>query len=464
MSKTTGKLDYKKTLLLGFGFLASSLAWSLYNSLVPVLLEERFLLSTTIIGAIMTIDNVFGIVFQPLVGTLSDRTFTRYGRRMPWIIVGIPLSALFFFLIPWAKTLWLMMGFIVCFNLIMSFWRSPVIALMPDVTPRPLRSKANGLINLMGGIGSIIAFLAGGFLAKIDESGRLTFGMGSVIMVAALICLLLFVREPVAEMWRRAQRESLNKRLTAKEFAETYLKDQEEAKEIKEMGGVDRKLTAAERRSLILLLGAIFFWFCAYNAIETFFTLFATNTLHVGKVTATIMLTSFSLTFVAFALPAGIIASKRGRKKTIVTGLVLLLLFLMPMVFINPLLMAFGVDVLSASSATIKQIVVIVLLACAGVGWACVNINSLPMVVELASHDKIGRFTGYYYFFSFSASIFSPILFGWIRDVTDNYNTLFIYAVICFGLALLCTSFVKHGEVTDTKAADEEGLSTLENM
>lgn len=100
MSKTTGKLDYKKTLLLGFGFLASSLAWSLYNSLVPVLLEERFLLSTTIIGAIMTIDNVFGIVFQPLVGTLSDRTFTRYGRRMPWIIVGIPLSALFFFLIP----------------------------------------------------------------------------------------------------------------------------------------------------------------------------------------------------------------------------------------------------------------------------------------------------------------------------------------------------------------------------
>lgn len=356
------------------------------------------------------------------------------------------------------------MGFIVCFNLIMSFWRSPVIALMPDVTPRPLRSKANGLINLMGGIGSIIAFLAGGFLAKKDESGRLTFGMGSVIMVAALICLLLFVREPVAEMWRRAQRESLNKRLTAKEFAETYLKDQEEAKEIKEMGGVDRKLTAAERRSLILLLGAIFFWFCAYNAIETFFTLFATNTLHVGKGTATIMLTSFSLTFVAFALPAGIIASKRGRKKTIVTGLVLLLLFLMPMVFINPILTAFGVDVLSASSATIKQIVVIALLACAGIGWACVNINSLPMVVELASHDKIGRFTGYYYFFSFSASIFSPILFGWIRDVTDNYNTLFIYAVICFGLALLCTSFVKHGEVTDTKVADEEGLSTLENM
>jgi maltose/moltooligosaccharide transporter len=464
MSKSARKLDYKKTLLLGFGFLASSLAWSLYNSLVPILLEKRFLLSTTIIGAIMTIDNVFGIIFQPVVGTLSDRTFTRYGRRMPWIIVGIPLSALFFFLIPWAKTLWLMMGFIICFNLIMSFWRSPVIALMPDVTPRPLRSKANGLINLMGGIGSIIAFLVGGYLAKRDETSRLPFGMGSVVMVAALVCLLLFVREPVADMWRRAQRESLTRRLTSKEFAATYLKDQEDAKEIKDMGGVDRKLTAAERRSLFLLLGAIFFWFCAYNAIETFFTLFATHMLHVGEGTATMMLTSFSLTFVAFALPAGVIASKRGRKKTIVTGLVLLLLFLMPMVFINSILTAFGVDVLSASSVMIKQIVVIALLACAGIGWACVNINSLPMVVELASHDKIGRFTGYYYFFSFSASIVSPILFGWIRDITDNYNTLFIYAVICFGLALLCTSFVKHGEVTDEKEPDQEGLSALENM
>jgi MFS-type transporter involved in bile tolerance (Atg22 family) len=158
------------------------------------------------------------------------------------------------------------------------------------------------------------------------------------------------------------------------------------------------------------------------------------------------------------------IASKRRRKKTIVTGLILLLIFLMPMVFINPILTAFGVDVLSPASAMIKQIVVIALLACAGIGWACVNINSLPMVVELASHDKIGRFTGYYYFFSFSASIVSPILFGWIRDMTQNYNTLFIYAVICFGLALLCTSFVKHGEFTDAKATDQEGLSTLENM
>ncbi len=158
------------------------------------------------------------------------------------------------------------------------------------------------------------------------------------------------------------------------------------------------------------------------------------------------MLTSFSLTFVAFALPAGLIAGKRGRKKTIMAGLFLLIGFMLPMIFINPILSAVGVDVTSASSLLIKQIVVIGLLACAGFGWACVNINSLPMVVELASHDKIGRFTGYYYFFSFGASIVSPILFGAIRDLTQDYNSLFIYAVICFALALACTLFVRHGE------------------
>lgn len=445
MSQAAAKFDYKRTMFLGFGFLASSLAWSIYNSLVPVLLEERFMLSTVVIGTIMTIDNIFGIIFQPLVGAFSDKTFTRYGRRMPWIMVGIPLSAIFFALIPWAGTLGLMMAFIICFNLIMSMWRSPVIALMPDLTPRPLRSKANGVINLMGGIGSIIAFLAGGILANLDSTGRLTFGMGSVIMVLALLCLLLFIREPVGEAWKRAQREAVGRRLTQKEFAKS-LAQEEEFSAIKDKGGLDRKLTPGERTSLILLLAAIFFWFCAYNAIETFFTLFATNVLNVSTGTATIMLTSFSLTFVAFALPAGLIAGKRGRKKTIMTGLFLLIGFMLPMIFINPILSALGVDILSPSSLMIKQIVVIALLACAGFGWACVNINSLPMVVELASHDKIGRFTGYYYFFSFGASIFSPILFGAIRDWTGDYNTLFIYAVICFGLALASTLFVKHGE------------------
>lgn len=411
------KLDYKKTLLLGFGFLASSLAWSLYNSLVPVLLEDRFALKSVIIGAIMTIDNVFGLVFQPLVGRLSDKTQTRFGRRMPWLLFGIPLSAIAFALIPWSQSLGQMMTCLIFFNLIMSLWRSPVIALMPDLTPSPLRSKANGLINLMGGIGSIIAFLVGGYLASRDPSGRTSFGLGSVIMIAALIMLLIFIREPQMPVSFDSEETSKGK---------SWLAD----------------LTGPEKKSLFFLLSAIFFWFCAYNAIETFFSLYAVNSLSVDKGQATMMLTAFSLTFVAFALPAGLIAGKVGRKKTILSGLFAVIVFLFPMVFIEKILAGIG-------SFLPRQLPVIVLLSLAGIGWSCVNINSLPMVVELASQQTIGTFTGYYYFFSFSASIVSPIAFGWIRDLTGSYHSLFVYALLCFCIALLCMSQVRHGEVSE---------------
>jgi len=205
----------------------------------------------------------------------------------------------------------------------------------------------------------------------------MAFGMGSVIMILALVFLMFFVREPVAEAWRRAQRENIGRRLTAREFmllSKTKRRKTIQRLRLKQNG----KLTAPERRSLLLLLSAIFFWFCAYNAIETFFTLFAQKTLHVDNGTATMMLTAFSITFVLFAVPAGIIAGRFGRKRTIILGLIMLLLFLAPMVFINPLLTTLGVDIVAAESLAIKKYVVLALLACAGFGWACVNINSLP--------------------------------------------------------------------------------------
>lgn len=163
------KLDYKKTFLIGFGFLASSLAWSLYNSFVPLILRD-YVGSSLLIGMVMTIDNIFGVVFQPLFGQLSDRTRTRFGKRMPYIMVGIPLCAIAFSLISFMQTLFATMAVIIAFNFIMSTWRSPVIALMPDLTPSPLRSKANGIINMMGGIGAIIAFMVGGRLTTWGDS------------------------------------------------------------------------------------------------------------------------------------------------------------------------------------------------------------------------------------------------------------------------------------------------------
>lgn len=418
------RLDWKKILLIGFGFLASSLAWSLYNSLVPVMLENRFALSTTLIGTIMTIDNFFGVVFQPMIGVLSDHTRTRIGRRMPWILVGLPLSALAFAFIPRMGSLGTMMAVIILFNFLMSTWRSPVIALMPDVTPRPLRSKANGIINLMGGVGSIIAFFVGGRLAVLDETNRASFLMGSIVMAAALVVLVLFVREPVSgsvPIPRRQKKEGSS----FESFKANFF-----------------SLTKAELRSLILLLAAIFFWFSGYNAIETFFTLYVQNVHGLSPGHGTQMLTIFSLTFVAFALPAGLIGSKVGRKRTIVIGLIGLIACFIPFLFTHELML------------------LRILLGLGGAFWACININSLPMVVELASDSKVGSFTGYYYFASFSAAILSPILFGRIRDVTQNYQTLMVYASAAFALALLTVLFVRHGEASrsDTAGSDHAPL------
>ena len=451
------RLNYKKTFLIGFGFFASSLAWSIYNSFVPLMLEERFLASTTIIGFIMTIDNIFGVVFQPLFGQLSDRTHSRFGKRMPYIMFGIPTCAAAFIFIPRMQALAGMMTVIILFNLIMSFWRSPVVALMPDLTPSPLRSKANGIINLMGGVGSIIAFFIGGQLAK-ALGYNAPFMMGAVIMIAALIILFIFIKEPDTrkmsrQMALREQASPVSKiNQQAEGAADAYsnaapassseaVSDQQPADQAQAV--ISRKLKAhhhlskPEKVSLFALLIAIFFWFCGYNAVETFFTLYATQQLGVDGGTAAMTLTLFSLALVAFALPAGILAGKYGRKKIIMIGLVGIILAFLPMLFVEDIL------------------ILRILLLLGGLCWACININSLPMVVELASQERIGSFTGYYYFFSFSAAIVSPTLFGLIRDLTQDYSTLFSYAIVAFALALISMQLVRHGEAKTSVSVDD---------
>lgn len=461
-------LNYRKTFLIGFGFFASSLAWSLYNSFVPVMLEERYLQSTALIGFIMTIDNIFGVIFQPLIGQVSDRTRTRFGRRMPYILIGIPACALAFFFIPRTGSLIIMMSVIILFNLIMSIWRSPVVSLMPDMTPPIHRSKANGIINLMGGVGGIIAFLAGGYLSN-AYGDNAPFLMGSIVMVFALVMLFCFVKEPDSRRMARildgrtqilaasgpAARDMAEDPAAALPEAQADSPGQVAAQpsgEAKTLTGrlkskIDTQLlgglNSSEKRSLLSILLAIFFWFCGYNAVEAFFTLYATKQLMLSKGDAAMTLTLFSLSLVLFALPSGILASRIGRKRMIMIGLIGLIATFLPMLFIESLMVLRG------------------LLILGGMFWACVNINSLPMVVELASKERIGSFTGYYYFFSFSAAILSPTLFGWIRDLTNNYSTLFLYSVIAFGLALICMLMVRHGEANpDAAAPDDEIAAT----
>lgn len=405
------KLDTKKTLLLSFGFFASSIAWSIYNSFVPQILEG-FIASTTLIGFIMTFDNIFGIIFQPLFGKWSDHTHTRFGRRMPYILIGIPICALTFALIPAMHSIWSLMGVLIIFTFMMSAWRSPVVALMPDMTPGPLRSQANGIVNLMGGIGSLLAFAGGGFLFKLGGF-TLPFLMCAIVMIVAVVVMALFVREP------------------------------KEAYEPEKQAGKSAKLDRNEKKSLLLILSGVFFWFTGYNAVETFFTLYATNTLGMDGGSAAMTLSIFSLTFLLFAVPAGFIGAKFGRRKTILIGLIGVTVLFIPLIFL--------------ANVWITRICLFV----GGLFWACVNINSLPMVIRLSGEEKVGTFVGYYYFASFGSQIISPILFGWIRDQVGHYKVLFLYSCIAFAIALACLIFVRHGEDEPQSTSAAEVLEEL---
>ena len=393
------KLDYKKTLLIGLAFFSASMVWPIYNSYVPIFLE-KYLSSTFLIGIIMTIDNIFAVVFQPIFGALSDKVNTRYGRRMPFLLVGVPLGAIFFSLIPFEFSLASLMLFVILTNFSMSIYRAPAVALMPDLTPPPLRSKANGVINLMGGIAAVIAFGAGGALYKIDR--HYPFFMASIIMVIAVILLYSFVKEP----------KNIHKKSETEDDAAVK----------------DKSKLRGQFLSLVFLLLAIFFWFTGYQAVEAFFSLYGKHILGINEGDASILLMFFSASFVIFSIPAGIIATKFGRKRTIMTGNVGLLIIFIALTMIR-------------SVAIIR-----ILLIIGGLLWGSINVNSYPMVVEMATSGGIGKYTGYYYFFSSMAAIVSPALFGWIRDLVDSYQPLFIYAAVSFLFALFFMMLVKHGE------------------
>lgn len=408
------KLNYKNTMLIGLGFFTVSIVWGIYNIAMPIYLKDLGL-SGVAVGSVMTIDNIFAVIFLPIFGALSDRTNTRYGRRMPFLLVGIPLSALAFILIPFMRlNLILVMITVIAMNFFMSIYRAPTVALMPDFTPRQLRSKANGVINFMGGVGAVIAFVIGGFLFKINEF--LPFAVGSVIMVVTIIVMYLLVHEP-------------------KEVAEDKTTEKETGTAVMEKGA---------GLSLIFLLLAIFFWFTGYNAVETFFSTYGEEVLLIDKSQSSFMLAVFSAMLVIFSIPSGLLATKIGRKRTILIGITILFLVFVAMNFVggtNPYL-------------------IYALLAVGGISWALININSYPMVVEMTSNKGIGKYTGYYYFFSMMAAIVSPIFFGFLKDILSD-GFLFIYSSISMVLAFFFMMLVKHGE---PKAEVKTAFETIEHM
>jgi maltose/moltooligosaccharide transporter len=419
------KLNYGKTFLLGFGFFAVSLIWGTYNLFVPVFLSEKFGLNAAMVGFFMTLDNIAALLIQPPVGAWSDKLRTRIGRRIPFLLIGAPISAVAFGLVPMAAALPLFVACTTSLLISMAFWRTPVVALMPDITPSKFRSQANGIINFMGGLGFIVASLGGA--ALYEKNPAYPFWVGSILVIFSILLVFAFIREP-----------------------KTY-----EAS-VATPGMVESlKYLSKERdKSGLRLLLAIFFWFVGYSALDAFFTLYSIHHLGIGEANGARLLSQLSLVFVLFALPSGYIGGRVGRKPTILTGiaimtLIMILIFIIPVSTLNTPLFYLPV---------LKVVPVLGLLVMfAGLGWALININSLPMVVDLTDTGHVGTYTGLYYLFSTLAAIIGPNINGWVIHLTgSNYNNMWIIAPISMVIAFIMMLGVKRGEARRADSMKQE--------
>jgi len=408
--------SYKRLLLLGFGFMGVSLLWGIYNAYVPIFLQAgRADFSTTAgvvgfgmgadtTGFIMTIDNIAALFILPFVGAYSDRIWTKWGRRKPFIAVGAPLALIGFIGIPMflGGSLLLFMGAIFLTLFAMDLFRTPVVSLMPDITPSPKRSQANGMINLMGGIGGVLAFIIGGYLFRISVGAPFYFG--GIVMLIACGIVLLFIKEPKPDSV-----EPVEGKPGLMGSLKTIVKDND--------------------KSAIYLLGAIFFWFLGYNALEVFFTSFAVNVLGTDSGEATMLLAYFSLAIVFTAPIAGYIGGKVGRKRTMIVGIIAF-----------AILLGYGYFITTVLQAKI-------ILPLCGVAWSMILVNSLPMVVDMAPQDRLGAYTGLYYLSSQTSAIVGPVLSGKIIDVFNNdYRIAFMYGAVTLAIALLFVLPIKRGE------------------
>jgi MFS family permease len=426
------RLDYGKTFLLGFGFFGVSVIWTVYNAFVPLFLAGKFNLAPGLIGFFMTLDNVAALFIQPPVGAWSDRLRTPIGRRMPFILVGAPIGAAAFGLIPLASVLPLFVACTSTLLLSMALWRTPVVALMPDITPSPFRSQANGIINLMGGVGAIVATLGGSALYKLNPA--YPFWLGSALVIAATLLVFALVKEP-REYEASAQEPGMWHSL--------------------------REVWREADKSALRLLSAIFFWFLGFTAIEAFFSLYAVNHLKLEAADGVRLLGQLSLIFVLSALPAGYIGATLGRRITIVTGIALLSLMMLAMFFLP-------VPTLTTQLFVFPVLGVVpvvgVMLMVAGAAWALININSLPMIVDMTSAARIGTYTGLYYLFSTLSAIAGPNVNGWIIQLTgNNYNAIMIVAPVFMAVALLMMLGVRRGEAVALQpAAQAERMGSIQ--
>ena len=398
------KFSWGKTFVLGFGFLAISTVWPLYDAYMPDFLS-RYIASSAIVGAIMGLDNFLGLTLQPYIGSLSDRTRSRFGRRRPFLLVGMPIAALALAMFPLSLqggliTLLITTGVL---NLSMAIFRSPTVALMPDITPSQFRSQANGVINFMGGVGAALIIQVGKMLYPINPG--LPFVAAAGIMVFVFFLFLTIIREPETPPVTDEADETPHSLLAA----------------------LKQIVQNPDRNTLTLFL-AIFTWFVAYQSVNTWFTRYAVENLGVQVHEAAGALFFTAVFFVLGALPAGFVGSKIGRRLTISIGLGGLVLTFISMNFLT-----------SLGQLSIA-------LGAAGLFWAFVNINSYPMVTEMCHPSQIGTYTGLYYIFSGLAGATGPFLAGILFDTVASKRPLFIFGMAFMALALALIWTVRKGE------------------
>ncbi len=480
------KLNYKRTILVGMAFFLISAFWQAYDAIVPLILTNHFGLPQAASGAVMSIDNVLAVFLLPVFGALSDKILSRFGRRTPFILVGT-LAAVMMFIFLAAVDVWqfsllteagiadryaaaelllkeantvlanaeasgspaaiqsatllldsvkasieeiradvlsltlaniwplvAFIGVLLVLLISMATFRSPAVALMPDVTLKPLRSKANAIINLTGTTGAILVLALGIVFGTSGKMGMTYIGYVLAVTAIMLLGLLVFLATVKEKEW-------------AKEM------DTESARlglDIPKDEGTDtsRKLSRPELKSLLLILSSVALWYIGYNSITSKYSVYATNELGFNF---NLTLIIAQIAAIASYIPVGIISSKIGRKKAILSGIVMLASAFF-----------FGIFIRRTSPEAIMYPVFIL----AGMGWATINVNSFPMVVELARGGDVGKYTGYYYTASMAAQIVAPILSGLLYDIFGMQYTFFTFGTVFVALSFVTMFFVRHGD------------------
>ena len=466
------KLNNKRVILVGMAFFLITAFWQAYDAIIPLILTNHFGLPQAASGVIMSIDNVLAVFLLPLFGTWSDKVNTKYGKRTPFIVIGTLISVVAFVALTLIdnyqlakviaadipnmkniadvagatdamteiirqKTVELtianplpLIGFIATLLVVllaMAIFRAPAVALMPDITVKPLRSKANAIINLTGTAGGILVLVLGMVFATAKKTYMQYTGYVIAVVAIMLVGLIVFIFGVKEKQWA-SEMEEESRRLGLNDPADANEKNASASK---------RSLSRAERTSLMLILASVALWYVGYNSITSKYSVYATNIL--GFDFNLTLIIAQAAAIVSY-IPVGIIASKVGRKKSILACV---------------LILASAFFIGNFITAQTPEWIMYPVFVLAGIGWATINVNSFPMAVELAKGGDVGKYTGYYYTASMSAQILAPILSGFLYDAVGMEKVFFAFGTVFVVFSFVTMLFVKHG---DSKPTDKKDL------